>query len=106
MSGTDITTATQITTTGWKANNFRVLLRGDLFQVGYHLYRACEQVNADASGHATITIWPSLREAPAAGTSLILASPVGVWRLADNRRESQFSPMRLTTMSFKILEVR
>jgi hypothetical protein len=106
MSGTDIATATQITTTGWKANNFRVLLRGDLFQVGYHLYRTCEQVNADASGHATISIWPSLRESSAAGAPLVLASPVGVWRLADNRRESQFSPMRLTTMSFKILEVR
>jgi hypothetical protein len=47
-----------------------------------------------------------LRESSAAGAPLVLASPVGVWRLADNRRESQFSPMRLTTMSFKILEVR
>lgn len=105
-AATNTAMATQLATTGWKANTFRVLLRGDLFQVGYRLYRVCEQVDADASGNATIQIWPSLREVPAANTPLVISSPVGLWRLADNRRETQFSPMRLTTMSFKLLEVR
>jgi hypothetical protein len=106
LAGTNNAMATTITTGGWKLNTFRVLLRGDLFQIGYHLYRVCEQVDADASGNATILIWPSLRESPAAGSPLIISNPLGLWRLADNRREVQFSPMRLTTMSFKLAEVR
>lgn len=106
LTGTNNATATTITTSGWKPNTARVLLRGDLFQIGYHLYRVCEQISADSGGLASINIWPSLRESPAAGTALTLSKPVGLWRLADNRREAQFSPMRLTTLSFRLLEVR
>jgi hypothetical protein len=106
LTGTNNAMATSITTAGWKPNTARCLLRGDLFQIGYHLYRTCEQISADPGGLATILIWPSLRESPAAGAPLILSKPLGLWRLADNRREAQFSPMRLTTMSFKLAEVR
>ena len=93
-------------TTGWTASTSRLLLRGDYLQLGYRLHRVCDTVNSDAGGNATIRIWPSLREQPADGTALTLAGPVGLFRLADNRRQSQASPQRLTTVSLQFIEVK
>lgn len=52
-----------LNTKGWVANSL-VLRRGDWLQVGYRLYRALDDVTSDSGGHATIPIWPSLREQP------------------------------------------
>ncbi len=93
-------------TTGWTVSVTGILLRGDMIQVGYRLYRVCETVNSDSSGNATLAVWPSLREVPAASAAVTLTNPVGAFRLAAGRRASQFSPYRLTTMSFKATEVR
>lgn len=93
-------------TTGWTHSAARILLRGDMLQVGYRLHRVCETVNSDVSGNCTIPVWPALREVPASSAPIILHKPVGVFRLARNRRESQASRDRLTSLSFQAVEAR
>jgi hypothetical protein len=93
-------------TSGWTHSVTRILKAADWFQVGYRLYRTCEDVNSDSSGNATISVWPSIRETPANGTPLILNSPKGLFRLANNRRAIHWSPARLTTISLQCVEAR
>jgi hypothetical protein len=73
--------------TGFTPNTYGNLLRGDYFQVGYRLHMIVGQdVDADASGNATMSIWPSLREAPTANAPIILDSPAGLFGLSANKR--------------------
>jgi hypothetical protein len=104
-SGNTINSASLVTA-GWHASVARILLRGDMLQVGYRLYRVTETVSSDGSGNCTIPVWPVLREAHAGGTSIVLNAPVGLFRLSDNRRQSIASKQRLTSVNFKATEVR
>jgi hypothetical protein len=106
-SGTNnLPMTTALNTDGWTGSTGNLLLPGDKIQVGYRLYRVCEAVTSDVDGNATITVWPSLRETPANDTSIILTSPVGLFRLANNRRAIHWSPSQLTTVSFQCTEAR
>jgi hypothetical protein len=93
-------------TRGWMASQYRLLMPGDYFQIGYRLHKVCAQVNSDATGAAAVTIFPSIRETPADATPLVLESPKGLWRLASNRRALQASPTRLTGLSLKFVEAK
>lgn len=95
-----------LVTRGWAASAFRLLLPGDQFQIGYRLHMVTEVLNSDSTGAATVSIWPSLREQPGDGTALVLRSPKGLFRLAQNRRVSNWSPTRLTTVSLKCVEAK
>lgn len=95
-----------LVTRGWTPSAQRLLLPGQQFQIGYRLYMACEVVNADSSGNATITTWPSLRETPVDGTAIVLKAPQGLFRLQSNRRAVQWSPRQLTTVSLPCVEAR
>jgi hypothetical protein len=97
---------TTLLTRGWTASVARLLLPGDHFQLGYRLHRVCGMVQSDSSGNATLSIWPSLREQPADGTALVLARPLGLFRLAQNRRSIHWSPAQATTISFPCVEAR
>ncbi|MDE2099251.1 MAG: hypothetical protein KGL39_18500 [Patescibacteria group bacterium] len=98
--------STNLITGNWTPSIARLLLRGDLIQVGYRLHKVCETVASDAFGGCTIPIWPSLREVVATGTSVILNNPQGLWRLAENRRQSGASKLRAGSMSFRCVECR
>jgi len=102
----NLPSTTALVTRGWAASAFRLLLPGDQLQIGYRLHRICEIVNSDSGGNATLSIWPSLRETPADGAPVILAAPLGLFRLASNRRVIHASPARLTSLSFQCVEVR
>ncbi len=94
-------------TKGWAPNQFRLLLPEDHLQIGYRLHKVCEVVNSDSSGNAQIVVWPSLREQPTDGSSVILASPKGLFRLADNKRSyHRTAAGKLTTLSFNVAEAR
>lgn len=95
-----------LTTRGWTEGAQRLLLPGQQFQIGYRLHMVCEVVNADGSGDATLTIWPSLRETPADGTQIVLRQPAGLFRLANDRRAVQWSPGHLTTLDLKCVEAK
>jgi hypothetical protein len=96
--------ATEVGVQGFHATD--ELLAGDYIQIGYRLHRVVEATGTISSGKAVLTIWPSLREAPADGTTVIVNATQGLFRLAANQRQIQSSPMQLTTMSISAVEVR
>jgi hypothetical protein len=58
----------------------------------------------DGGGNATLDIFPAIRETPAAGTPLILTSPQGAFRLAENRRSAPAKKNKTFTFSMKCRE--
>lgn len=78
-------TGQELATQGWTPSAQNVLLAGDWIQLGsgatQRIYRVLKDVNANASGQATIDIWPRLRESPANGAPIVLNNTQGVFRL-------------------------
>ncbi len=106
VSGGNAVTSNLLHTKGWTANVFRQLLPGDYLQIGYRLYMATAQVDADGSGKAAIAVWPSLRETPADGAAIQLVSCQGVFRLSANKRQWHMSPDKLMQVGIGCSEVR
>jgi hypothetical protein len=102
----NVAMATTLVTKGWKPSTFRMLLPGDYIQVGLRMHVVLNTINPDSTGAATIGIWPSLRERPADGSSLILSKPKGLFRLAENKRTWSVDETRLFGLSFKIAEAK
>jgi hypothetical protein len=71
-------------TKGWQANKTGVLKAGDQIQLIYRLHRVIDDVDSDASGEATLNIWPPIRETPADGQTLVTSNAKGLFRLASN----------------------
>jgi hypothetical protein len=105
-SGTNLTSATSLVTTGWTPSITGQLLAGDYLQTGFHLHQVCEQVNSDSSGNATIQIWPSLRDSPANLSAIVLFNCVGLFRLKANTRAWHSDFTQLVSLSFDAVEVR
>jgi hypothetical protein len=99
--------ASYIYTSGWVASAAGVLLPGDYLQLGerLHCVAGVDAVNADASGNATIEIFPVLREA-ANGLQVLTSNCTGLFRLADNKRQYSENVTRLFGLSFKCMEAR
>ncbi|WP_263378696.1 hypothetical protein [Granulicella paludicola] len=106
VNGVNAAMATTLNTRGWTANSTGLLLPGDMLQIGVRLHRVLDAVNADANGDASISIWPSIREATTDGQAIILNNPQGLFRLAENRRSSLTTETRLSGISFKAVEAR
>ena len=93
-----------LNTKGWTAGASGILKPGDWLQVGYRLYRNLGAANADGSGNATLSIWPSLRESPADGDALILNNTKGLWRLKTNARKWSETAARVYGLQIDIRE--
>ncbi|HEV8189437.1 MAG TPA: hypothetical protein VGP83_16910 [Pyrinomonadaceae bacterium] len=93
-----------LATSGWTANAVGVLLPGDWLQIGQRLYRTLLAADADATGNATISIWPPLRESPVDGAPLILTNTQGLFRLKSNARKWSETEARYYGMQFEIRE--
>jgi len=59
---------------------------------------------SNGGGNASIDIFPSIREAPAAGAPVTLINPQGTFRLAANRRESPAVKTKTFTFMMKCRE--
>lgn len=61
---------------------------GDMIQLGSgasaRLHKVLADVDTNGSGEASLDLWPAIRTAPADNAALVVAAPVGVWRLASN----------------------
>jgi hypothetical protein len=77
------------------------LLVGDYMQIGYRLYRALEP-----TGVGPIGVWPSIREPLVGAEGIITNNPVGIFRLATNKRTWSADQMRYTRLSFQVREYR
>jgi hypothetical protein len=106
ITGGNAVSAVTLCTRGWTASVYRQLLPGDYLQVGSRLHLVCAEVDADASGKAQISVWPSLRETPADAAPIILANSAGVFRLASNQRQWHASNDQLVQISFSLTEAR
>jgi len=95
-----------LTTRGWTPSTYRLLLPGDHLQIGYRLHRVLTQVNSDSSGDATISVWPSIREATTDGEPVILNHPQGLFRLASNKRAVLSAETRLSALTLSVIEAR
>jgi hypothetical protein len=93
-------------TKGWTPSRARLLVTGDQLQVGFRLHKVLSSISSDASGKAAIAIWPSLREVPTDGESVVLNNPRGLFRLATNKRDWSVDYTRLTKLSFPVQEYR
>jgi hypothetical protein len=105
-SGTNFAGAQVLYTKGWPPSSFGQLLPGDYLQLGNRLHRVLSRVNPDDNGKAQLSIWPSLREVPTDGQSVILNNPQGLFRLAVNKRTWSVDVSYLTRASYQIVEFR
>jgi hypothetical protein len=104
--GTTVAGSTSLSTQGWTANAYGLLLPFDCIQIGQRLYRVLDSVNSDANGDATFEIWPSLREDVLQDNPIITDNPLGLFRLATNKRNWSTDYTRLTHLSFPLVEYR
>ena len=93
-----------LATKGWTAGASGVLLPGDWLQIGYRLYANLAIANADGSGHATLAIWPQLREAPADSDAITLNNTRGLFRLKTNARKFSEVTNRTFGIQFDVRE--
>jgi hypothetical protein len=91
-----------LVTSGWTPGANGVLQPGDWIQVGQRLYANLGTVNADGSGHATLSIWPNLREAPSG--SLTLSNTQGLFRLKNTDVKYTVDEARVYGITFEIRE--
>ncbi|WP_213805761.1 hypothetical protein [Granulicella sp. dw_53] len=93
-------------TKGWAASQINLLLPGDYIQIGFRLHTVLDSVVSDSSGKAPINIWPSLREVPLDGLTVVTHNPVGLFRLANNKVTWSEDVTKLTRLSFQFQEYR
>lgn len=105
-NGVNSAMATSLALKGFKPNKALLLLPGDHLQVGYRLHRVLNVVNSDASGLANIDIWPIVREDIPDSTAIILRNPMGLFRLAENRRSVTQTETRMGSVTVKIVEAK
>jgi len=106
VNGAQSPMATSLVTKGWTPSSTGVLLPGDYLQVGNRLHEVLDEVSSDVNGDATISIWPSLRDALTDGQTIILTNPQSLFRLATNRRSLTADETRLSAVTLKAVEAR
>jgi len=79
-----------VSQTGW-------LLAGDIIQVGPasrpRWHRVLTDTETDASGNATIDVWPLIRDGTVDGDAVSFSSPLCLFRLVEAVNESLTSPV-------------
>lgn len=87
--------------TGW-------LKAGDYIQLGSgstaRLHKVLADVNTNASGQATLTLWPNIRTAPADNAAVTVTNTVGLWRLASNESSWSVNEASVYGISFTAME--
>ncbi len=81
-------TGNALVTDGWTINTTGILKAGDYIQLGTaattRLYKVLDDVNSNASGEATLTLWPELRSSPSDNQAVITTNCKGRFRLTAN----------------------
>ncbi len=79
----------ELVTDGWTPDTTGILKAGDYIQIGVDLqadlYKVLDDVNSDASGNATLTLWPDLRTGYANDTIIYTTNTKGLFRLTSSQ---------------------
>lgn len=70
------------------------------------IYRCLKNIDTDASGNATLEIWPRLRSAPADNEPLVLNDTKGTFRLASNDHGWVIDRVRRYGFDLDVVEAR
>lgn len=84
------------------------LKAGDYIQIGSgissRLYKVLVDVDTNASGEATVTVWPNVRTAPSNGDPVYVENTVGTWRLSTGDAEWSVNEAAIYGISFSAME--
>lgn len=101
-------TGKTLDTDGWTASKTGILKAGDYIQLGSgsssRLHMVVTDADSDASGNATLDIWPNLRTSPADNAAIVTSSPKGVFRLAGNRMPWDTDHNKVFDIAFSCIE--
>lgn len=86
-----VTDLNHIVLAGFPVSANNLLLPGDSIQIGYRLYKVIDAVNSSATGTATVSIFPQLRDNPAVGTPIVTTNTQGLFRLSKADRDWSYS---------------
>jgi hypothetical protein len=108
VNGAQSSGSNTLATKGWTHNITGILKAGDLLQIGTttqkRLYKVLNDANSDSSGHATVDIFPVLREGVSDSQSITLANPAGTFRLLTNDRTWNVDSAQQYGIDFKAEE--
>jgi hypothetical protein len=83
-------------------------LPGDYIQIGSstttQLYKVLTQVDTDASGNATLDLWPNLRSSPANNAAVTVVDTKGRFRLKDNVTQWNINEISSYGITFDCVE--
>lgn len=101
-------TGSSLITDGWTVSTTGILKAGDWIQLGSGatttLHKVLDDVDSDASGIATLEIFPSLRYSPADNAQVSKSSPKGRWRLASNETNWNIDEASIYGITFACVE--
>jgi hypothetical protein len=84
------------------------LKAGDYIQLGSAstatLHKILQNVNTNASGQATLDIWPSMRTAPTDGATVITSNAVGRFRLNSGQQDWSINNISSYGITFAAVE--
>jgi len=87
--------------TGW-------LKAGDYIQLGAAgtatLHKVLADVNTNASGQTTLSLWPHIRSAPDDNATVVVNNTVGRWRLASNESSWSVNEAAIYGITFGAME--
>jgi hypothetical protein len=101
-------TGSSLTVDGLPVSVSGYLKAGDYIQLGTAssstLHKVLNDVTTSASGEASFDIYPSIRTAPADGSSVTVSNAKGVFRLSSNETSWSISEVELFGISFSAVE--
>jgi hypothetical protein len=93
---------------GCSPNAVGFFLPGDYIQIGSstttQLYKVLTQVDTDASGNATLDLWPNLRSSPANNAAVTVVDTKGRFRLKDNVTQWNINEISSYGITFDCVE--
>ena len=76
-----------VLTKGWTVSQPDALKAGDFIEIGTRLHMVLQDADADASGNATVNVWPPIRQVHAVNAPVITRNARGVFALDANAVE-------------------
>lgn len=101
-------TGSQLNFDGAPSSAVGYLKAGDFIQLGSGasatLHKVLVDANSSVGGAVTVDIWPSIRNAPADNSPVIVSSPAGLFRLATNETQWSIDEVATYGISFSAVE--